>query len=322
MNKPGKKVVIAALLGNAAIAVTKFIAAAVTGSSAMLSEGVHSLVDTCNQLLLLYGLKRAARPPDASHPFGYGRELYFWSFIVALLVFALGAGVSIYEGLSHLRHPVAIDRPLVNYLVIGASMLFEGYSWLIALKAFRAAKGEQGWFEAFRASKDASTLTVLLEDSAALLGLVIALAGIAAAQVLDDPRFDGYASIGIGLVLIVTSSLLARETKGLLLGEAAHPRVRDAIMRIAEADPAVRCPNGVFTMQMGPHSVVATLSVEFEDRLTTPEVEACVNRIEAAVRQEYPDVVGLFVKPQTPQTWQAHIDGLDAGGPVRPEEAA
>ncbi|HSX63153.1 MAG TPA: cation diffusion facilitator family transporter [Pseudoxanthomonas sp.] len=309
-----KKVVIAALLGNAAIAVTKFMAAAVTGSSAMLSEGVHSLVDTCNQLLMLHGMRRAARPPDPSHPFGYGREIYFWAFIVALLVFALGAGVSFYEGISHLRHPQPMERPLINYLVLGAAMVFEGASWLVALKVFRASKGDLGWFQAFRASKDASTFTVLFEDTAALLGLLIALAGVTASHLLEDPRFDGYASLGIGLVLAVASLLLARESKELLLGEAAHPQLREDILRIAADDPGVRCANGVLTVQLGPDAVVAALSVELEDALSTPQIEACVTRIEAAVRRRQPEVVALFVKPQTFATWQDRMFRLRRNG--------
>lgn len=316
-----RRVVHAALFGNLAIAATKFVAAVLTGSSAMLSEGVHSLVDTCNELLLLHGLRRAAQPPDADHPFGYGRELYFWSFIVALLVFALGGGVSLYEGLLHLRHPEPIRRPLVNYVVLALSFLFEGGSWWVALRAFRKTKGARGWFEAFRASKDPSTFTVLFEDSAALLGLVIAAAGIGGSQLLHAPRLDGVASIGIGLVLSIAALLLARETKGLLIGEAAHPRVRADILRIAGADPAIRRANGVFTVQLGPDSVVATLSAEFEDALATPQIEQCVHRIEAAVREAHPDVVALFVKPQTAQTWErrsAHLHEENKQAPATP----
>jgi cation diffusion facilitator family transporter len=211
-------VVDAALGANLAIAVVKFVAAALTGSSAMLSEGVHSLVDTINELLLLYGMKRANKPPDLSHPFGHGRELYFWSFMVALLVLALGAGVSLYEGIVHLRQPQPMEKLAVNYLVLAASFACEVTSWWVALKHFRATKGNLGYFEAFRASKDPSTFTVLFEDSAALLGLLIAAAGITAAQVLDMPRLDGVASIGIGLLLMASSLLLARETKALLIG--------------------------------------------------------------------------------------------------------
>ena len=297
------RVVLVAFLGNLAIAVTKFTAAAFTGSSAMLSEGVHSLVDTVNELLLLYGLKRAARPADVAHPFGYGRELYFWSFIVSLLVLALGAGVSFYEGVTHLLHPHAVERPLINYGVLLASGLFEGSSWWVAMKAFRETKGDQGYFEAFRSSKDASTFTVLFEDTAALLGLLIAFVGVAGAHLLGDPRFDGAASLGIGAVLAVTSLLLARETKALLIGEPAHPHVRAAILRIAEEDAGIRKANGVLTVQMGPNQIVAALSAEFEDALSTGEIETCVNRVESAIKCVHPEIGILFVKPQTPETW-------------------
>jgi len=298
------RVVLVAFLGNLAISLTKFTAAAFTGSSAMLSEGVHSLVDTVNELLLMYGLKRAARPADVAHPFGYGRELYFWSFIVSLLVLALGAGVSLYEGVTHLLHPHRIERPLINYGVLLASAVFEGSSWWVAMKAFRKTKGDQGYFEAFRNSKDASTFTVLFEDTAALLGLLIAFVGVAGAHLLGDPRFDGIASLGIGAVLAVTSLLLARETKALLIGEPAHPHVREAILRIAEEDAGIRKANGVLTVQMGPNQIVAALSAEFEDALSTGEIETCVNRVESAIKCVHPEIGILFVKPQTPETWE------------------
>lgn len=301
------KVVVAALLGNVAIAATKFGAFAFTGSSAMLSEAVHSLVDTCNELLMLYGLRRAARPVDEAHPFGHGRELYFWSFIVALLVFALGAGVSFYEGVRHLSHPEPMSHPVANYLVLGASLVFEGLSWRVAMREFRRAKGELGWFEAFRRSKDPTTFTVLAEDTAALAGLVVALVGVSLAQATGDPRFDGAASIAIGLLLAVTAALLVRETKALLLGESADTSVREAILRIADADPDVRCANGVITQQFGPGTVVAALSADFHDRLDTPGIEACIRRIEAGVQDAHPDVVALFVKPQTAETWRQRV---------------
>lgn len=312
MQRGLNKVVIAALLGNAAVAATKFVAAAVTGSSAMLSEGVHSLVDTSNQLLLLYGLRRAQRPPDLSHPFGYGRELYFWAFIVALMVFAIGAGVSLYEGVAHIRDPHPIERPLVSYAVLAASLLFEGGSWWVALQTFRAAKGRRGWVQAFRDSKDATTFTVLFEDTAAMLGLLLAFAGIAASQWTGDPRYDGYASLGIAAVLATTALLLARETKGLLLGEAAQRQVADDIMNIADADPDIRRANGVITQQLGQESIMAALSADFHDVLTTPQIEACILRLESAVRREHPDVVALFVKPQTAQTWRQRRLRLEA----------
>jgi cation diffusion facilitator family transporter len=302
--------VYAALAGNLAIALIKFVAAAMTRSSAMFSEGVHSLVDTINELLLLYGRRRADRPPDLEHPLGHGRELYFWSFIVALLVFALGAGVSFYEGLTRLRAPHPTERPLVAYLVLAASFVCEAVSWAIALREFRAAKGDQGYVEAFRASKDPTTFTVLFEDSAALIGLLIAATGLAGAQLLDLPQLDGVASIGIAVLLAVAAILLARETKQLLIGEPAHPHLRASILRLAGADPDIRSANGVITMQMGPSEVFAALSAEFEDRLDTTRLEHCVNRIEAAIKTAHPEVTVLFVKPQTEKTWRRRISRL------------
>ncbi|MBB4593024.1 cation diffusion facilitator family transporter [Xanthomonas arboricola] len=316
--RPGKPkgahlVVYVALAGNLAIAVAKFIAAGISGSSAMLSEGVHSLVDTINEVLLLYGLRRAAQAPTPTHPFGYGRELYFWSFIVALLVFAMGAGVSLYEGIVHLRHPEPAKSHLIAYCVLGVSIVFEGISWIVALREFRAKKGRMGYFEAFRQSKDPSTFTVLLEDSAALIGLFMALLGLAGAQLLDMPELDGIASIGIAGVLAFTAFLLARETKGLLIGEPAHAHVTDSLLRIAASDPDVRAANGVLTMQMGPNQVVAALSAEFEDSRSTPQIEACVGRIEAAAKRQHPEVTALFVKPQTPETWRARRAQIERG---------
>jgi cation diffusion facilitator family transporter len=307
----GPRIVIyAALAGNLMIAATKFAAAFFTGSSAMLSEGVHSLVDTGNGGLLLFGMHRAARPADRTHPFGHGRELYFWSFIVALLVFALGAGVSLYEGVMHILEPEPIRNVAVTYVVLGLSILFEGFSWLVALKAFRVTKGRLGYLEAVRRSKDPSVFTVLFEDSAALLGLMIALVGITASQVFDIPELDGAASVGIGLVLALTAIFLARESKGLLMGEAADPVLQETILATARADPAVHGANGVITVHLGPEQVVAGLSLEFEDKATAPEIEACVLRVESAVREKLPQIVGLFVKPQTPATWQARRAGL------------
>lgn len=320
--KSGSKLVVyVALAGNLAIAIAKFIAAAISGSSAMLSEGVHSLVDTINEVLLLYGMHRAGKPATPAHPLGHGRELYFWSFIVALLVFAMGAGVSLYEGIVHIRNPEPARNHALSYGVLAVSMLFEGISWWVALREFRARKGRLGYFEAFRQSKDPSTFTVLLEDSAAMLGLLIALAGLLSAQLLEMPELDGVASIGIALVLGVAAFLLARETKGLLIGEPAHPQVAASLLEIAAHDPDVRAANGVLTLQMGPDQVVAALSAEFEDSRTTPQIEACVRRIEQAARQRHPDLTTLFVKPQTPETWQARRAALAGKAPPAPRPA-
>ncbi|MBZ9681096.1 cation transporter [Mesorhizobium sp. B2-7-3] len=299
-----RTVIYAALAGNLAIALTKFAAAFFTGSSAMLSEGVHSLVDTGNGGLLLYGMHRAARPADSSHPLGHGRELYFWSFIVALLVFALGAGVSFYEGIIHIMAPEPVANARVNYIVLGLSFLFEGSSWLVALKEFRKQKGKQGWLQAVQSSKDPSVYTVLFEDSAALLGLAVAFAGILAAEIFEMPELDGAASIGISLILGTTAIFLARESKGLLIGEPASPEVQRKVLAIVQQDPAVQRANGVLTVHMGPEEIVAGLSIEFEDHLSAPEIEACVERIEARLKKEMPEITRLFVKPQTSGTWE------------------
>ncbi|TGT37643.1 MAG: cation transporter [Mesorhizobium sp.] len=299
-----RTVIYAALAGNLAIALTKFAAAFFTGSSAMLSEGVHSLVDTGNGGLLLYGMHRAARPADSTHPLGHGRELYFWSFIVALLVFALGAGVSFYEGVVHILAPEPVSNVKVNYIVLGLSFLFEGSSWLVALKEFRKQKGRQGWLRAVQSSKDPSVYTVLFEDSAALLGLTVAFAGILAAEIFEMPELDGAGSIGIALILGATAIFLARESKGLLIGEPASPEVQRKVLAIVQQDPAVQRANGVLTVHMGPEEIVAALSVEFEDHLAAPEIEACVERIEARLKKEMPEIARLFVKPQTSGTWE------------------
>jgi len=295
------RVVNAALVGNVLVALTKLAAAVITGSSAMTSEAVHSAVDTGNELLLLYGMRKAARPPDADHPFGHGREIYFWSFIVALVFFALGAVVSVYQGLQHLREPVEINRPVVNYVVLGLALLFEGGSWRVAFKHFRATKGQMGYFEAVRHSKDPATFTVLAEDTGALLGILIALAGTLGAQVLGRPELDGAASIGIGILLGLIAIVLARETKGLLIGEPASSALVASICTMARKEPGISRSNGLFTVHMGPRQVVAALSVDFKDDLTAAEVERIIAALEDRVRKAHPEVVSLLIKPQKPE---------------------
>jgi cation diffusion facilitator family transporter len=292
------RVIIAALVGNVLVALTKFAAAAITGSSAMASEAVHSLVDTGNELLLLHGLRRAAKPPDADHPFGHGRELYFWSFIVALAIFAVGAGASIFEGVRHIRSPVAIKNPAVNYVVLALALVFEGGSWWVAFKQFRGAKGDSGYLEAVRKSKDPTTFTVLAEDTGAILGILIALAGTVAARVLDRPVLDGAASIAIGVLLGLIAIVLARETKGLLIGEPARSELVSSICAMASAQPGIERSNGLFTVHIGPRQVVAALSVDFTDTLSAGEVETIVATLEDRVRKAYPEVVSLLIKPQ------------------------
>jgi cation diffusion facilitator family transporter len=307
--------VYAALVGNLLVAVTKTIAAVWTGSSAMLSEAVHSFVDTGNEMLLLYGMRRASRKADAEHPLGHGRELYFWSFIVAVLVFALGAGVSIYQGIIHVRHPEPISDPRVNYVVLALALIFEGTSWLISLRQFSAAKGQLGFYAAFRRSKDPTSFMVLFEDSAALLGIFIAALGTFAATALHMPVADGVASILIGLVLAATATLLARESKSLLIGERADRRLSESILRLArQASPDLR-PNGVLTMQLAPDQIVVALSLEFDDDADAPQIEELVAAIERKVRQAHPEVVALFVKPQTPKAF-AESARLGGEGPA------
>jgi cation diffusion facilitator family transporter len=294
-----RRVVVAALVGNVLVAATKLVAALMTGSSAMMSEAVHTVVDTGNELLLLHGLRRAARPADADHPFGHGRELYFWSFVVALLVFALGCGVSIYEGVNHVQHPVVITKPAVNYVVLALALLFEGSSWWVAFSEFRNGIGGLGYWEAVRRSKDPTTFTVLFEDTGAILGILIAFAGTFAAVQLHRPVLDGVASIAIGVLLGVVAIVLARETKGLLIGEPARSELVSSICRLASEHAGVERSNGLFTVHIGPRQVVAALSLEFEDSLTAGQVETIIAELEGEVRKRHPEVVSLLVKPQS-----------------------
>lgn len=291
---------VAALLGNLAVAVTKLGAAAITGSAAMFAEAVHSVVDTGNEVLLLYGYRQAAKRPDAMHPFGYGREIYFWSFIVALLIFGLGAGVAIYQGVRHVMAPEPSDNLIVSYVVLGLAFVFEGMSWRVAYRNFRAARQQSDFWHGFRSSKDSPAFVVLFEDSAALVGIVIALIGIFLADVLNAPVIDGIASICIGLVLAGTATMLAIESKSLLLGETITPELAAAVSAIAVAQPQVRSVNGVLGSHLAPEQVLLSLSLEFEDDLVTQEIERCVTAIESEVQQLHPQVVALFVKPQSP----------------------
>jgi cation diffusion facilitator family transporter len=295
------KAVWAALLGNLLVAAAKFAAAALTGSAAMLSEAVHSLVDTINELLLLYGMARSTRPADRQHPLGYARELYFWSFVVALLIFALGAGVSVYEGIHRLSEPQAIERPMVIYAVLAASVLFEGSSWIVGTRAFRATKRNLGWWEAFRQSKDPPAFIVVFEDSAALLGILVAAAGTTAAILTGDSRWDGIASLLIAAILAGVAILLAQESKALLIGERADPALSDAIIRLASGMTGVCKANSIATVQLAPKSIVAYLSVDFFDYLRAPEIEHAVAELEKKIREAFPEVSALFVKPQSVQ---------------------
>ncbi len=293
-----KKVIYVALIGNALIAIIKFIAAAITGSSAMLSEAIHSLVDTCNQVLLLYGLKRAQRPPDKNFPFGYGKEIYFWSFIVAILIFALGAGISIYEGIIHLLHPKPITTPYINYIVIGFAMMFEGFAWYFAFKAFTKSKGKWSYIMAVQRGKDPSIFVVLFEDSAALIGLVVAFLGIFLGQVTGIVYFDGAASIIIGLILAGTAIWLAYETKGLLIGESANDSIVQGIRELASGHDYVEHVNEVLTLHMGPDFILVNISLDFMDEATADEIETTVEKLDKEIKKNYLQVKRVFVEAE------------------------
>jgi cation diffusion facilitator family transporter len=304
-------VIYAALAGNLLIAVTKFVAAGWTGSSAMLSEGVHSLVDTGNQGLILYGLHKAEKPPDEEHPLGYGRELYFWSFIVALLIFSFGAGISFYEGISHILQPVEITDPNINYIVLALAFVFEGGSAAVAFRAFEKHRGNLDYIEAATRSRDPTSFLVLFEDSAALIGILIALMGTLAAEKLSMPILDGVASIGIGAVLAATAVFLARECKGLLIGESARQKTRQSIRDIASRVPGIDSVGRLITVHLAPQQIVAVLDVDFSDQLSSSDVEKVSKRLERLVKSEHADVMTLFVNPES-DTKAGRADALVA----------
>jgi len=300
-------VVVAALLANLGIAVAKFIAAAISGSSSMLTEGVHSLVDTGNQALLLYGAKRAKRPPDPEHPFGYGRELYFWSFVVAILIFGLGAGVSVYEGYVHIAEPAPLESATVNYVVLGVALVLEGASWTIAMREFAKAKGDSGWWQAIQASKDPASFIVLFEDSAALAGLGVAGVGVWVSHAWHDPRIDGAASIVIGLILAVVATLLAREAKGLLIGERADPGVIACVRAILDREPRIVHINHVRTIHTAPERVFVAISADFDDTLTMGEGERLIERIECELKAAMPALSSIYIRPERAEDAQGVV---------------
>jgi cation diffusion facilitator family transporter len=291
------RTLVVALAANLGIAASKFLAAAVTGSSAMLTEGVHSVVDSTNQLLLMWGRRAAKKPPDKIHPFGYGRELYFWSFVVAVLVFSLGAGVSVYEGILHILTPEPAVSPGIAYAVLLVAFLLEGWSTVEAYRDFSNAKGDLGWFQAVRQSKDPPAFIVLLENGAAMAGIIAAAVGLVASQITGDPLFDGAASIIIGVILGFTAILLAYESKGLLIGEAADPVLVDNLRRLAGSQSGVVGVGHVLTVHSSPDQITVMMNVDFQDDLPAGEVERIVCRVEVEARERWPAVRRLFVRP-------------------------
>ena len=296
MAAESRKAVVAAIIGNVAIAVVKFIAGALTGSSAMISEGIHSLVDTGNGGLLYYGLNRGARPADENHPFGHGMEIYFWSLIVAVSIFGIGGGMSIYEGITHIQHPAPLEDPLINYVVLAVAVLFESISFSVAWRAFRHTRGSRRTLAAIHHGKDPSLFTVLFEDTAALVGLAVAFLGVFLSHQLDAPVLDGLASVVIGGVLVVAALWLAYESRSLLVGEAADPAMVAAIRELVLADPAVVGLGVVLTMHLGPDDVLLNIEVQFTPGLSAEEIHGAVHRIEARINEPYPEVHRIFIE--------------------------
>ena len=299
MSASSRKVIYAALVGNSLIAITKFAAASVTGSSAMLSEGIHSAVDSGNQLLLLYGLNRAKKPADKDFPFGYGKEIYFWSFVVAILIFAVGAGVSVYEGISHLSSHSEVGPPRLNYIVLAFAFVFEGAALWFAFTEFSKAKGQRGYWQAIKHSKDPTLFVVLFEDSAAMLGIIVAFFGVWLTATTGNSMFDGLASILIGLILAGTAVLLAIETKGLLIGESADPEVVRGIRKLAMGFANILKVNEVLTMHVGPEYILVNLSIEFQDEATAVQLEQLIAKLDSSIKTQFPRVKRVFIEAES-----------------------
>lgn len=297
-----KLAVVAAVVANLAIAIIKFVAAAITGSSAMISEGIHSLVDTGNGGLLLFGMRRAQRPADVVHPFGHGKALYFWSLVVAVSIFGIGGGMSLYEGVSHIRHvapEATLGDPTANYVVLAIALAVEGSSFTVAIRQFWRAKGSRSPWRFIRESKDPSLYTVVLEDSAAMLGLLFAFAGVFFGHMFGNPYLDGIASIAIGLLLMAVAFLLAAETKGLLIGEGADPELLADLRRIVEADPTVERAGDILTMYLGPHDLLVNLGVSFQPGTRAEEMHESIRRIEQAIRSAHPECVRVYIEAES-----------------------
>lgn len=291
-------VLFGALFANLGIAIAKFVAAGLTGSSSMLSEGFHSVVDSLNQVLLLYGEHRSDRPPDRQHPFGYGRELYFWAFVVAILIFAVGAGLSFYEGYIHFWNPEELSNPTINYIVLGAAFLLEGTSWMIAVREFASSKGNQGWWCAIRESKDPSVFIVMFEDSAALAGLIVAAIGVWASHWFNAPQLDGIASMVIGVILAAVAILLAREAKGLLIGERADLEVIAKVREIVGRKDWVTAVNHVRTIHTSPREIFVAISADIEDHVTMGEGERLIEALEQELKTEIPALSSIYLRPE------------------------
>ena len=299
MSAHNNRTLLIAFGANLGIAVSKFVAAGLTGSSAMLTEGVHSVVDSTNQLLLIWGRRQSRKPADEFHPLGYGRELYFWSFVVAVLVFSLGAGVSIYEGIIHIAYPEEAVSPVIAYAVLGFAFLLEGGSTWAAFKDFKQAKGALGWWQAVRRSKDPPAFIVLLENGAAMAGLIVAAIGLAISQLTGDPFFDGAASVIIGVILGLTALLLAVESKALLIGESADPELVAGLRALTRTHKEVMGVGEILTLHSAPDQITVMMSVDFDDAISAGEAESIVYQIENEAAARWPAVRRLYIRPRS-----------------------
>lgn len=287
-----------ALIANLLISITKFVAAGVTGSSAMISEGIHSLVDTGNEVLLLYGMKRSKKPADSNRPFGYGKELYFWSFIVSVLIFAVGGGISFYEGVTHIQHPEQMQDAKWNYIVLAFAFVFDGISFITAIKEFNKQRGSIPFWKYVRISKDPSTFVVVFEDAADVLGLIVAFLGVFLGHYLNNPYFDGAASIIIGLLLTFISVMLARESRSLLMGESADAKLLGEIRQIVEHDPSIKVTQDQLSMYLAPEELLLLLKVRFEGDQDGNQIATSIRRIRLDIQRSFPDVKQIYIEPE------------------------
>jgi cation diffusion facilitator family transporter len=291
-----RKAVLTAILADVAIAAAKFTAFFFSGSSAMLSEGIHSLVDAGNGSLLVFGIRLSRKPADETHPFGYGKELYFWALLVALFIFLAGGALSVAEGIHRLRNPQPLEHILWNYVTLLVAAVFEGYSMSVALKEFKEAEGVPASWRAIHASKDPTTFTVIVEDFAALLGLFTALTASLLEQFLRWESADGIASIVIGLLLMAVALFLIIESKALLVGEGADLTILRQIRRLTQAQDGVELAGYPLTMYFGPEDVLLTMNIRFQKSLSRDQIEQTIDAIEAAVRRQYPFIRHIYLE--------------------------
>ena len=298
MATTGKKTILAALIANLGIAIAKFVGFAITKSSTMLAEGIHSSADSANQLLLLMGTQRAKREPSSKHPFGYGRERYFWSFVVALILFSLGSLFAIYEGIEKIRHPHALNNAswAIGILIFG--IFIESFSFRTAIVEARTIKGESTWSKFVVRSKQPEIPVVLLEDAGALFGMVIALAAISLVKITGEPIWDGIGTLSIGVLLGVIAIILAREMHSLIIGEAASEKDLSKIVNIIDSNSQVAQLVEMRTQHLGPDEILIGVRVAFRENLQTKEIANLINQLEADIRIELKNAGPIFIEPE------------------------